>query len=263
MLPLWSYSIPFSVYLFVGFQLPPTFSRKAAEVRKIEGYVRTYSDFDITAYTNSGELARDIADGAVFDLYLLDIVMPETDGIELARIIRRADKTAAIIFLTSHDAHAREAFHVRAAQYLSKPVNFETLRSELDIAITTVKERAAKTFILKTSTGTMAIPFHRIAYCELEGRSLICVTADGERHRSVTLRGAFDEAVTELMADARFLRPHMSYVVNMDYAGSIQGQSMIMNSGVHIPITHGNLKAIKGKYSDYFFNSKEAGGDDA
>ncbi len=235
----------------------------AAEVRRVESYVQAYSDFDITTYINSEELAQDIADGTVYDLYLLDIVMPDLDGIELAQIIRRTDNEAAIIFLTSHDGHARAAFHVRAAQYLTKPVGYEMLRREMDIAITTVKERNARTFLLKTNSETIAIPFHRIAYCELVDRALICETATGERHRGVTLRVPFDEAVSELMKDARFLHPHMSFVVNMDFVGSIQGQSLIMRGGMSIPITHGAMKTIKGKYYDYFFKSKEAGGNDS
>ena len=228
----------------------------AGEVQRIEGFVNAYSDFDISAYTNSEELAKDIADGASFDLYLLDIVMPAPDGIALAQIIRRSDKTAVIIYLTSHDGRAREAFHVRAAQYLSKPVSRETLRHELDIAITAVKERNVKTFMLKTNTETIAVPFHRIVYCEHEGRAVTCVTANGEIYRSVSLRAPFDEAISELMADTRFVRPHTSFVVNMDYAKSVQAQTLLMKNGASIPITHGMVKDIKEKYIQYFFRGR-------
>ncbi len=92
----------------------------ASEVKKIEDFVRAYNgDFDITVYTSSKELARAIEEGAAFDVYLLDIVMPKPDGIELARIIRQTDETAVIIYLTSHDGRALDAFSVRASQYLA------------------------------------------------------------------------------------------------------------------------------------------------
>ncbi len=228
------------------------------EVRRIEGFVRAYSDFDIAVYTSSGELVNDIDDGSAFDLYLLDIVMPEPDGIELARIIRRSDSAAAIIYLTSHDGHALDAYRVHAAQYLVKPVDRDTLYRELDAAITAIKSRNANTFIIKTKDGAQVVPFHRIAYFELEGRALCCVTSDGEIHRSMTLRTPFDEAVSEIMSDSRFIRPHFSFVVNMDYIKSVNRHSIVMKSGAVIPVSHGAAGEIKEKYTRYFF---KGGGD--
>lgn len=228
-----------------------------SEVKKIESFIRVYDDFDITAYTSSKRLANVIRDGAVFDVYLLDVVMPRPDGIELARLIRKMDEKAVIIYLTSHDGRALDAFRVRASQYLSKPVNRETLYRELDTALTAVKAKTSKTFLLKTKDGAEAIPFHRIVCCELEGRVLCCVTADGEKHRSVTLRSSFDDAVSALTADDRFIRPHTSFVVNMDYVKSIQGNFFLMKTGSNIPIARRTLGEIKEKYLRYFFRGEE------
>ncbi len=230
----------------------------ASEVKKIEDFVRAYDgDFDITVYTSSKELARAIEDGAAFDVYLLDIVMPNPDGIELARLIRQTDETAAIIYLTSHDGRALDAFSVRASQYLTKPVRRETLYRELDIALTAVKAKNANIFLLKTKNGQQAIPFHRIVYCELENRALSCVTADGERHRSVTLRAPFDKAVSPLLADKRFIRPHISFAVNMDYVKSIQGNCFVMKTGETVPIAHRAADEVKEKYLHYFFRGEQ------
>ncbi len=122
---------------------------EAAEAIKIDSFVRAYGDFDIRVYTSSSELARDIDDGAAFDLYLLDVVMPKPDGIELAQLIRELDETAVIIYLTNRDDRSLDAFRVYASQYLVKPVDLDTLQRALDIALITVKDRNAKIFILK------------------------------------------------------------------------------------------------------------------
>ena len=226
----------------------------AAEVKKIEDFVRAYNgDFDITVYTSSKKLEQAIEDGIAFDLYLLDVVMPKPDGIELARLIRGIDETAAIIYLTSHDGHALDAFSVRASQYLTKPVCRKTLYRELDAALTVVKKRKANTFLLKTKDGWQTIPFHRLVYCELEGRALCCVTADGEQHRGVTLREPFEKAVSTLLTNGSFICPHVSFVVNMDYVKSIQGNFFMMKIGGTVPITRRSAGEIKEKYLQYFF----------
>ncbi len=229
----------------------------AADARRIKGYVRAYSDFDVSVYTSSKELVRDIDEGTAFDLYLLDIIMPKPDGIDLARIIRRSDMSAGIIFLTSHAGRSLDAFRVDAAKYLIKPVTRDALYRALDAAILVIKAQNAKTFLLKTKDGAHVIPFHRITYCELENRALCCVTSDGERYKGVMLRTPFDEAVSELMTDSRFIRPHFSYAVNMDYVKSVQGQSVLMKNGAVIPITHGTVREVQDKYVDYYFRRGE------
>ncbi len=230
---------------------------EAAEVKRIEGFVRTYDDCDICAYTNSKKLAWDIEDGASFDLYLLDVVMPSPDGIELARLIRDFDVTAVIIYLTSRTDRSLDAFRVHASQYLVKPVSFDMLRKELDTALITVKNRNAKTFLLKTKDSTAAIPFHRIVYCEHKDRTLCCITADGETHLSTTLRIPFNDAISPLLSDCRFIRPHTSFVVNMDYVQRIQGSAMLIGIHGSVPIAHRAIGEIKERYLQYFFRGEE------
>ncbi len=230
---------------------------EAAEAIKIDNFIRAYDDCDIKVYTNSQELAWDIEDGAAFDLYLLDVVMPKPDGIELAQLIRKWDETAVIIYLTSRDDRSLDAFRVFASQYLVKPVSFDTLRHVLDIAILSIKDRNARIFILKHKDGTEAIPFHRIVYCELEDRTLSCLTADNIKHRSTTLRIPFKEAVSPLIQDRRFIRPHTSYVANMDYVQSIQGNTLSMRIGGSIPIAQRALSEIKERYLRHFFRGEQ------
>ena len=57
-----------------------------------------------------------------YDIYLLDVVMPGLNGIELAKEIRSSDKAADIIFLTSSPEFAVESYTVKASNYLVKPV---------------------------------------------------------------------------------------------------------------------------------------------
>jgi DNA-binding LytR/AlgR family response regulator len=226
---------------------------EAAEISKIESFVRSYGDFDISSFTSSRELAAKIEAGITFDFYILDVVMPKPDGIELARIIRETDEAAAIIYLTSHEGRALDAFRVHASQYLTKPISRETLFRELDAAIINLKNKNENIFLLKTKDETLSIPFHRIVYCELENRALSCVTADGKKQTSVTLREAFEEAVSSLLADKRFIRPHVSFAVNMDYVKSLKGTSLIMKTGANIPIAQRALTEIKETYLHHFF----------
>ena len=61
------------------------------------------------------------------DVVLLDIRMPEIDGIEVAQHILKLDDPPAVIFTTAYDAYALKAFEVHAIDYLLKPIRLGRL----------------------------------------------------------------------------------------------------------------------------------------
>jgi len=65
------------------------------------------------------------------DAVFLDVHMPGLDGLELARVLGRFARPPAVVFVTAFDEHAVEAFELRAADYLLKPVGAERLREAL------------------------------------------------------------------------------------------------------------------------------------
>lgn len=75
-----------------------------------------------------------------FAAIVLDVQMPEVNGIELARLIKQRRRTQhiPIIFLTAHyleEEHAVLAYNVGAVDYLTKPVNPVVLRSKVNVFV--------------------------------------------------------------------------------------------------------------------------------
>ena len=70
------------------------------------------------------------------DIALLDINMPEMDGIALAARIKERQPDIAIIFLTGHSEYAVDAFALHASGYLLKPITKERLAEEVEYALT-------------------------------------------------------------------------------------------------------------------------------
>lgn len=69
------------------------------------------------------------------DLCLLDIDMPEIDGITLAARIKAVQPDVAIIFVTGYSEYAVDAFGLHASGYLLKPVVKERLAAEVEFAL--------------------------------------------------------------------------------------------------------------------------------
>ena len=80
----------------------------------------------------NGREALEVLNREKVDIVLLDIRMPEIDGMEAARHIAGMPQPPAIIFTTAFDNYAIKAFEVNAIDYLLKPIRLERLVAALN-----------------------------------------------------------------------------------------------------------------------------------
>ena len=71
------------------------------------------------------------------DIIIMDISMPEMNGVMAAKYIRKMDDQCSIIFLSAYDdfEYARNAIKVRALDYLLKPCDMNDLLAVMDTAL--------------------------------------------------------------------------------------------------------------------------------
>ena len=74
----------------------------------------------ITTYINPTTLTDAISDGERYDVYILDVEMPEQNGLEVAKRIREFQPNAPLLFLSSHLSYATEGYKVQALRYVPK-----------------------------------------------------------------------------------------------------------------------------------------------
>jgi two-component system response regulator HydG len=76
-----------------------------------------------------GQSAVELVQKTAFDLILLDLMMPDLDGLETLREIKRCDKNASVLIMTAYGTikSAVEAMKIGADDYLIKPLSLEAL----------------------------------------------------------------------------------------------------------------------------------------
>lgn len=97
--------------------------------------LKSFPDVEVVGEAANGKEALDLIEAARPDLALLDLHMPETGGLDVARLVK-AGATPSIAFVTAHDDFAIQAFELNAIDYLLKPVERDRLASTLDRART-------------------------------------------------------------------------------------------------------------------------------
>ncbi|HET6631671.1 MAG TPA: LytTR family DNA-binding domain-containing protein [Rhodanobacteraceae bacterium] len=87
---------------------------------------------EVVASVGDAEAALEACTGLQPELLLLDIRMPGLDGLQLARRLAALPNAPQVVFCTAFEAHAVDAYDVRAADYLLKPVRLDRLRRALE-----------------------------------------------------------------------------------------------------------------------------------
>ncbi|OGS80748.1 MAG: DNA-binding response regulator [Gallionellales bacterium GWA2_59_43] len=82
---------------------------------------------EIVGEAGNGQEALDKLMEMPADVVLLDIRMPQMDGVELAQHLNRLPKPPVIVFTTAFDAYAIKAFELHAVDYLLKPIRLKRL----------------------------------------------------------------------------------------------------------------------------------------
>ncbi|MEX1177670.1 MAG: response regulator [Nitriliruptor sp.] len=100
-----------------------------------------FDDVEVVGEATTAEEARVLVDAVDYDILLLDVRMPGTGGLALARQLRERgaadgrDRGPAVVFTTAYAEHAVEAFDLAAADYLIKPFDDDRLRRAIDRAL--------------------------------------------------------------------------------------------------------------------------------
>lgn len=89
----------------------------------------------VVGTASDGAAALRLVDALSPDLLLLDMTMPEMDGLQVARALAGRDVRPAVIFVTAHDDFAVEAFDLEAVDYVLKPVTPERLQRAIGRAV--------------------------------------------------------------------------------------------------------------------------------
>src|SRR5438876_3035977 len=93
--------------------------------------LRTFDDVTIVGEAENGLEAITLIERLQPDLALLDLQMPEIEGIEVVRLLKK-EKRPIVAFITAYDEYAVRAFEVNAIDYLLKPVEPARLRETLN-----------------------------------------------------------------------------------------------------------------------------------
>lgn len=225
------------------------------DLKKIKGLLTKYSErnkevqLEIEYFTDSVELYHQIQTKTHSDIYILDMIMSERTGIDIGTLIRNTDENNVIIYITSSDDFAFQAYCVHAIRYLLKPVREELFIEALDSAVSNISKNTKNAmYTVKTKEGLISIPYSKIEYIENYSRTLNISLTDGKVIQSIFIRKSFNEETRQITENDGFIHVHKSFLINLHHVDRLLSGTIIMNSGAVIPVSKSRAADVKKKY---------------
>ena len=229
-----------------------------AELDAAESYLKSYMrenwseiEVNIQIFSSAKEFLNVFKVGA-FQLVMLDIIMPEINGLQTAQIIRaRGDDDANIVFLTSSEDFILEGYRVFAIGYFLKPItnHFDDFTKTFEHIFPKIASKNSE-LVLNVNGANIAVRLRNILYVDIDYRHHLCIyLADGKKFIT---KNTYSEIAQILLADERFLECYHRIIINMDYIKSMESDDFILMDSTSIPISQRKKRDVKVKYMRYF-----------
>lgn len=199
----------------------------------------------INIYTSPDKFYTDFTKNN-FSALFIDILMPETNGMELARKIRKINYFVPIIFVTTEKSYALEGYEVQAFDYLIKPPQKERISNILNRISSSNRECI---ITIKKNRQTLHIPENSILYAEARGHNVDIHTTANTHTVYMSFKG-----FTELLPNKKkFFIYNRGAVVNFENVSKISKDFFIMVNDEHLHISRSKIAEMKIKYAEYAF----------
>jgi two-component system LytT family response regulator len=211
--------------------------------------LRSFDDVTVVAEAASGKEAIAVIEQEKPDLALLDLQMPELDGIGVVRMLKKS-VMPLIAFVTAYDEYAVTAFEVNAVDYLLKPVEKARLReainraqeriehaeilaeqaARVDAAINAYEAVSRPAYLeripVRQRDEVIIVPVNQVASIVADGELLNITTVRNERH-TITYRL---KDLEQRLDPNRFIRLGRGTLANVDVITKVS----VMPGGTHV-----------------------------
>lgn len=199
---------------------------------------------EVKAFSDGADLMINFK--PIYDIIFLDIEMPHSNGMAVAKQIREVDQDAVLIFITNMMQYAIDGYEVEALDYILKPIPYFQFSFKLDKAVSIVSRRSARSISFTSGGRKYRISPDQIYYIEVIAHCMILHTADGNYevwHRTL-------KEMDALLSPHGFALCNVSILVNLRYVRSVAGDMVTVGTDP-LPISRGKRKTFLAALSEY------------
>ncbi len=202
-------------------------------LRLIREYISRFDDITLLRSFDDGIQALDYLEKEDVDLLIIDINMPDINGLQLVERLR--NRKPLIVFTTAYRDYAVEGFQLDAVDYILKPVTFERLETAIQkVRLRMPEPDEAGYLMVHSEYKLIKVPLREIEYIESLS-DYVKIHLAGLPHPILSLNSL--KALESTLPGNRFSRIHRSLIVSHAHIHSTRGKKVIMKSGLELPVS--------------------------
>ena len=185
------------------------------------------------------------------DIFLLDIFMPELNGIDIGKELKSIGAKGKIIFITAGNDFITEAFEIQAFSYIQKPVIYEKFSKVMNSVIRSFEKTRYMDVVVDREK--QRIYLDDIEYVETLGRRLVIYRQDEGVETYLSVKNFMDE-----YGEEDFLQISRYVAVSKSKIQRIVGRSLYLMNGRELSISEKYLPTTKKLHIEYIHTKKVA-----
>jgi DNA-binding LytR/AlgR family response regulator len=200
-------------------------------------------EFDITCFeSGTAFLGRFHSD---YEIVFMDIEMPNMDGMETAKNLRRIDDGFCLVFVTNLAQYAIDGYELNATDYLLKPLRYFPFSQKINRILKKIYQKKKIEVVLSTPNGKRRVFVHEIRYIEVNGHTLIYHL----KNENLQVRDTLSKVEASLSGFG-FARCNSCYIVNMRYVTQIE-KTFVLVENAQIQISRSKRTDFMKKFAEY------------
>jgi two-component system, LytTR family, response regulator len=205
--------------------------------KKIKQLVEQTGEFEIVGEANCVDSFRQLFPTLKLDLVILDIDLPDGNGMELAKWIRGLEPELPLLFITGYADYGAESYQVEATDYILKPIDQERVKKALDKVKKQINqadpnwERIEKAIIsqgkiaIKQEQGLALLDTASIVLIQKEGKKTLILTLEENEEGKREIKKYYtNENLKDIhmrVDSSSFIRSHHSFIIQLRWVKEV------------------------------------------
>ena len=207
---------------------------------------------EVKFYSSGQEYLKEKKDEILnTDIFLLDIFMPELNGIDIGKELKNIGAKGKIIFITAGNDFITEAFEIQAFSYIQKPVVYEKFSKVMSSVIKSFEKTRYMDIVVDREK--QRIYLDDVDYVETLGRRLVIYRQDKGVETYLSVKNFMDE-----YGEDDFLQISRYVAVSKSKIQRIVGRSLYLLNGRELLISEKYLPITRKLHIEYIHTKKVA-----